>query len=190
MSIQGKPTYTPTQIAKVLHYDPVNGSFTWCSTSKTRRITAGDVVNGRHNGLLSVRFGADRYACHKLAWYLSYGVWPLQVSFVDGNGDNLRLGNLHPIRYMKLVRRWRVVARHEFSELPESIYMDYLADYQRIGYKLRQGGLTYEQSERHIMIMGLPALLRPLPLPPDIEPEGVAIADTLSEDEVQALLDE
>lgn len=199
MQPNSQPKLVQEAIRHVVKYDRTTGIFTWCRDNKAGKLFAGDVVSGRHDGVLSVRIGHQRVPCNRLAWFLTYGSWPSRLSFIDGDADNLRIGNLVPRATLRRVLRWRSLlpAGVALADMPEGLILEYQSAYQSIGNMLRKAGLsTREQIEAHIRRMGLPDLLRPLPLDPppyglhEAEPEGVDITDTLSEDEVQALLDE
>ena len=80
-----------------IHYDPLAGVFTWsvgrrgCSLGEK----AGSVT---HDGYAVVKLGGRPIRAHRLAWFLSYGVWPDgEIDHINGDRSDNRLANLRVV---------------------------------------------------------------------------------------------
>lgn len=88
---------TAAQVAAVLSYDPLTGLFTYIKASHCRKLGA---LAGRvdSKGYYRIRLFGYELKSHRLAWLLTYGVWPAQeIDHINGiPGDN-RLANLRAV---------------------------------------------------------------------------------------------
>lgn len=100
-------------LASFVSYCPLTGNFTWLerpkSAFKGENQASADRWNSRFSGkcVQATDFGSGylkfvicgkRINAHRLAWALSYGVWPSgQIDHVDGDRTNNRLSNLRVV---------------------------------------------------------------------------------------------
>lgn len=85
------PKFTHEQVSKVLSYDPESGLFTRIS-GQHAGVKVGCVVA---RGYVKIRVLGCPVPAHRLAWLLSYKVWPDgMIDHVDGKRNNNALQNL------------------------------------------------------------------------------------------------
>jgi hypothetical protein len=89
--------FTAEQIGEVLAYSPTTGALTYKRASNRRAVgqLAGRVDT---KGYFRVRLFGREFKSHRLAWLLTYGVWPeFEIDHINGlPGDN-RLVNLRAV---------------------------------------------------------------------------------------------
>ena len=89
--------FTAAQIGELLHYAPMTGLFTY--KRKSHRRAVGQLA-GRADtkGYFRIRLFGREFKSHRLAWLLTYGVWPTaEIDHINGiPGDN-RLENLRAV---------------------------------------------------------------------------------------------
>jgi hypothetical protein len=84
-------------IREIIAYDPITGKFTWLvhTPGRTRGKEAkGTVAN---NGYIHIRVDRRIYLAHRLAWYLSYGMWPNTIDHINRIKTDNRLSNLRDV---------------------------------------------------------------------------------------------
>jgi hypothetical protein len=82
------PDITLEELKSLLFYDPIKGIFTWIKDNRM----AGSI---KSNGYYAIKIKRKSYYAHRLAWFYSYDVWP--VNFIDHKNHNpldYRLSNL------------------------------------------------------------------------------------------------
>lgn len=89
--------FTAAQVAEVLAYNPLTGILTYARASNRRKVGQ---IAGRVDtkGYYRVRLFGREFKAHRLAWLLTYGVWPsAEIDHINGiPGDN-RLANLRAV---------------------------------------------------------------------------------------------
>ena len=83
------------QLKTALRYCVDTGVFTWLAPTSNRvKIGAPAGVKGNH-GYLVIGLNGTKYLAHRLAWFYSYGTWPLgEIDHIDRNRQNNSLVNL------------------------------------------------------------------------------------------------
>lgn len=108
---------TIDRLHELLKYDPETGEF----TNKVRR-SANAPAGARcgcvnRHGYVVARLDDRLYYMHRLAWAMTYGVWPpkgVDIDHIDGDKANNRLANL------RLATRSQNMANRVPKRLPKS----------------------------------------------------------------------
>jgi len=84
-----------------ISYDPDTGVLTWVNRV-CNRVKVGDEVGGTdYFGYRilkrTVKRGALNYKCHRIAWFLSYGILPDLLDHINHNRSDNRLSNLRSV---------------------------------------------------------------------------------------------
>lgn len=91
---------TPDYVRSILNYDQHTGVFTWKiwrGGSAKQNSKAGKL---ERSGYVRIRIGTKLYLGHRLAWFYTYGVWPLDcIDHVNRNRADNRLVNLRLATY-------------------------------------------------------------------------------------------
>jgi hypothetical protein len=91
---RSRMTLTQKRLKKLLHYNRLDGIFTWRVSRGPRK--AGDIAGG-DNDLGYIRicvYGVD-YLAHRLAWFYMKGIWPeAEIDHKDTDPSNNRWENL------------------------------------------------------------------------------------------------
>lgn len=90
-----KADLTAERLRKVLHYEPITGTFTRLS-SRTTGAKFGPVrTRPHHKGYIYLRVDGCKYSAHHLAWLAMTGKWPLdQIDRWDTDRSNNAWSNL------------------------------------------------------------------------------------------------
>jgi hypothetical protein len=86
-----------SQLTQVLRYEPETGFLFW--TDKAYKSVKNKKAGSPNQlGYIIVIFKGKPYKAHRLAWLLTYGVWPSQmIDHIDGNKSNNTLLNLRDV---------------------------------------------------------------------------------------------
>lgn len=84
---------TLERLKEVLNYNPNTGLFT--RNIDRANQSKGIVVGCRDkDGYLEVTIDRTKYKLHRLAWFYTYGQWPIEIEHDNRVKDDNRLGNL------------------------------------------------------------------------------------------------
>lgn len=106
------------RVKELLEYDQDTGVFTWRVALRKNQIRAGDVAGHLNVSLGYVTTSIDGVALymHRLAWFWTYGVWPLQViDHINGNRADNRLINLRDVSNQTNVQNSKAISRKNTS---------------------------------------------------------------------------
>jgi hypothetical protein len=85
-----------TRIQEVLAYIPETGVFIY-KKDRTNDVKAGEIagtINKTHGYRVICVFG-KRYLAHRLAWLMTYGIWPkIDLDHINGDSLDNRINNL------------------------------------------------------------------------------------------------
>ena len=115
-------------IKDYLSYDAKTGKITWIEKPhKKNKMKVGDVAGClRKDGYFVVRFNGKLYFCHRLAWYLHYGIWPKeQIDHIDGNPSNNSITNLREVNNQQnSLNKFKAYSNNKTGVLGVGFYRD------------------------------------------------------------------
>lgn len=92
-----KPLPPLEELREYLDYNPDTGIFTWKKIRPRQNPMLGQVAGSIHNeGYISIEFKGSAYLAHRLAYYMYYGIDPLEklVDHKDEPKTNNKINNL------------------------------------------------------------------------------------------------
>lgn len=112
---------TPKRLRELLHYDHINGIFTWTSRT-SNRVKVGNIAgNLAPSGYIQIMIDGRNYTAHRLAFLYMIGEWPEQVDHKDMNRSNNAWDNLRPTDDTLNLANRRVRSDQK-SSLPKGVY--------------------------------------------------------------------
>ena len=84
---------THERLLRLLSYDPDIGVFT-NRVNRPRAYAGNHAGSPSGHGYRKISIDGQRYYEHHLAWFYTYGRWPVEIDHRDGNGENNALSNL------------------------------------------------------------------------------------------------
>ena len=90
-----------------LRYDPETGDFFWIKPTGAR--TAGAKAGSQHcKGYWSIGFRGKLYLAHRLAWYMTFSEWPVQIDHINHDRLDNRLCNLRSVEHVDNGRNQKI----------------------------------------------------------------------------------
>jgi len=84
---------------KILRYDSETGKFFWKIRTSPRK-GPGEEAGGEWNGYVRITIKKKPFLAHRLAWFMTFGTWPIQIDHINGKRDDNRLRNLREANAM------------------------------------------------------------------------------------------
>ena len=135
------------EVAALLNYDPVTGLFTHKVNGHKRK--AGNVT-GRLDiqGYIRIRLLGYEFKAHRLAWLMTYGVWPkAEIDHINGCPNDNRIMNLRDVTVAVNAQNRKVANNNNKSGLlgVSTVASGFLAQIKVNGTQLRLG--VYDNAE-------------------------------------------
>lgn len=139
---------TVERLKELLNYDPETGVFTW-KINKGRSLKGSEAGSVKHHGYRRIVLDGKRLYAHRLAWLITYGVWPSHsVDHINRQRDDNRIANLRDLPIQHNV--WNQPEKRSnntsgypgVSALPTGRYIAHI----RVDFKKRSLG-TYSTAE-------------------------------------------
>lgn len=109
---------TRERVLELLEYNPDTGVFFW--KKQTGKVKSGSVAGNIQAGYRKISIDRFQIKAHRLAWFLTYGVWPSgQIDHIDGDKLNNRISNLRDVP-MSINMQNRYAVRRK-SDLPMGV---------------------------------------------------------------------
>ena len=90
------PFITFEKAHQLLDYNKETGEFRW--KVSTGNATDNKPVGTVQHGYLKIQVAREQIRSHRLAWFMTYGVWPSgQIDHIDGNKLNNAISNLRDV---------------------------------------------------------------------------------------------
>ena len=79
------------RLKHLVSYEKETGQFEWLNPTRKGLKTIGT----NHQGYLRIRIDGKKYMAHRLAWFYTYGSWPVdQIDHINGVKSDNRIANL------------------------------------------------------------------------------------------------
>ncbi|MGE8135709.1 HNH endonuclease [Novosphingobium subterraneum] len=90
------------RLVTALSYNPTTGEFRWLRNVNARA-REGNLAGSisKTSGYLQIRFEGKLYYGHRLAWYITHGVWVDRIDHRDNCRSNNKIVNLRPCTHMQ-----------------------------------------------------------------------------------------
>lgn len=112
---------TLARLKSALNYDKDSGVFTWKS-DRSNQVRSGDVAGySDGDGYLKITIDGEDYRAHRLAWFYSYGKWPIMIDHKNRDRNDNRLCNLRECTPVENARN-RKVQGNSTSGVPGVIW--------------------------------------------------------------------
>lgn len=127
---------------KVIEYCPETGVLRWRITDRAK--SAGAIAGTKKpSGYVDIKLYGKIYKAHRLAWFLSFGIWPrFQIDHINRIRDDNRLKNLRDVTCSQNAQN-RAIKRADGSPVGASWHAKSMAWQAsiRVGGKIRYLGL-------------------------------------------------
>lgn len=110
---------TLDEARRLVNYDPETGSFTAKVDSYRRRRVAGQRVDvlRKKIGYRAVSLSGERVLAHRLAWFMTHGVWPECIDHINGDREDNRIANLRNVTQKTNTENVRAASRNNQAGL-------------------------------------------------------------------------
>lgn len=86
------------RLKEILRYEPDTGVFYWLkSNSNVAPIGAIAGIGVNNHGYRQISIDGRQYRAHRLAWFYSFGKWPMNIDHINGIRHDNRLVNLRDV---------------------------------------------------------------------------------------------
>lgn len=83
---------------EVLRYEPETGKFYWKVTRGSNAIEGQEAGTPTTSGYIAIQVNDKKYRAHRLAWFMTYGEWPLmQIDHINNVKKDNRIENLRDV---------------------------------------------------------------------------------------------
>jgi len=94
-----KPKLSKEFLHSILRYDQENGKFFWkCDRGANKKVHAGDETGKKRSSekaYPTVKIDDIHYLCHRLAWVMTHGYWPIgDLDHINNDICDYRISNL------------------------------------------------------------------------------------------------
>lgn len=90
-----RPEFSLESLRETLLYDPDTGLFSRIKHQGGSKCVGSKVGSPHKGGYVQIKIFAVLYLAHRLAWFYTYGSWPIhRIDHIDGNRTNNKLSNL------------------------------------------------------------------------------------------------